>query len=397
MSEPRTVVCILVDAFRHDYLDAERAPFLAGLAGSAVHARMRPILGYSDSIRATIFTGRYPDEHGYWMEYCFRPESSPFSGLERLAPLDRLPSDFVRRGLKFSLSATLVRAIARRRGYDNLSLRHLPFRSLGSFDWTLRRDMTASHALEVPTVFDNLTAAGVEWSYLDSARSGRRGLLREIPSLSRETQYVFVYLHPIDMASHLFGTDSRIFWQVVRRTDLLVAEVVERLRRRLGELELVVFSDHGMANVEQLVAYPDLWIHPQFPRRFCFALDATMVRLWYHDDDRTLREELRDRVGSEAAGRFLEPAEIEELHLDFGNRLYGDDIYLLDPPVAIFPNFHSMLRPKAMHAYHPDEPDQHGIFIAPLGEEVGEVVELVDVNALSRRLLGVEEAVEIHA
>jgi hypothetical protein len=56
-----------------------------------------------------------------------------------------------------------------------------------------------------------------------------------------------------------------------------------------------------------------------------------------------------------------------------------------------------MLRPKAMHAYHPDEPDQHGIFIAPLGEEVGEVVELVDVNALSRRLLGVEEAVEIHA
>ena len=39
--------------------------------------------------------------------------------------------------------------------------------------------------------------------------------------------------------------------------------------------------------------------------------------------------------------------------------------------MAIFPNFHSMLNPRAMHAYHPDDPDQHGIFIAPPGRACG--------------------------
>ncbi len=49
---------------------------------------MRPLLGYSDSIRAAIFTGRYPDETGYWMEYCYRPGSTPLAPYARLSALD---------------------------------------------------------------------------------------------------------------------------------------------------------------------------------------------------------------------------------------------------------------------------------------------------------------------
>jgi hypothetical protein len=390
VTDGRPVVCVLVDAFRHDYLQKERAPFLTGLAERGAAARLRPILAYSDAIRATIFTGSYPDEHGYWMEYCFRPQSSPFSALERLRPLDRLPSDFARRALKFALSSTVVRARARRLGYDQLSLRHFPFRALGSFDWTLRSRMTAPGALGVPTLFDDLTQAGIEWAYLDSYEAGRRGVHRAADELPASTQFAFVYLHPIDMASHLVGVDSPLFWRIVRRTDALVEEVISRIQRRLGDHELVVFSDHGMSKVEHTVSFPDLWLHPGFPERFCFALDATMVRFWYHDPDPLLRAELRERVACAAPGRFLPRKELEELHLDFGNRLYGDEIYLLDPPGAIFPNFHSMLRPKAMHAYHPDEPDQHGIFIAPESESVEETVELVDVHSLCRGLTGVE-------
>ena len=373
MSQKRPVVCVLVDAFRHDYLDTGRAPFLARLAKRGSQARMRPILGYSDSIRATIFTGAYPDEHGYWMEYCYRPEASPMAPLARLAPLDRFPSDFAQRGMKFVLSNTVVRAIAKRRGYQTLSLRHFPFRSLNSFDWTLRTSMTEAGALGLPSLFDRLSSAGVEWSYLDSAKSGRHGLLQEAAQLSPQTEFVFVYVHQIDMASHLVGLDSRLFWRVVSRTDELVERAVETIGRRIGEHELVVFSDHGMSNVDRLVSYPELWVHPGFPERFCFALDATMVRLWYHDDDPLLRRQLREHVASKARGHFLSPDEVRKLHLDFGNRLYGDEIYLLEPPTAIFPNFHSMLRPKAMHAYHPDDSDQQGIFIAPDGTSVDEI------------------------
>jgi hypothetical protein len=45
-----------------------------------------------------------------------------------------------------------------------------------------------------------------------------------------------------------------------------------------------------------------------------------------------------------------------------------------------------------MHAYHPDDPDQQGIFIAPAGEPVSTPVELVDVHDLCARLTGLGAA-----
>lgn len=384
--------CVLVDAFRHDYLDARRTPVLSALAAEGAAARIRPVLGYSDAIRATIFTGAYPDEHGYWMEYCYRPESSPFRRYRRLAPLDRLPPDLARRGLKFLLSRSAVRTLARRRGYRELSLRHLPFRAAGCFDWTLRTAMTAPGALGRPTFFDELTRAGRTWEYVDFHRDGRRGGLERLDRLDPATDLVFVYLPQIDMASHVVGLDSPLFRRTVARTDALVGEVLRRVERRIGPAERLVFSDHGMSEVTRVVSFPGLLRDPGFPERFCVALDATMVRLWWLDPDEALRARVRREVAAASPGRFLEREELAALHLDFGHRLYGDEIFLLPPGVAVFPNFHSLLRPKAMHAYHPDDPDQHGIAIAPAGEEPDDPVELTAIAPLVLRRLGVTPA-----
>ena len=261
------------------------------------------------------------------------------------------------------LSQTAVRRTAARHDYEHMSLRHLPFRSLDRFDWTLRREMSAPGQLGAPTLFDRLSDAGLPWAYLDASKLGSRKLLEAVDALDPNVQFVFAYLHQVDMASHLFGIESRLFERTLRRTDELTRSVVERAQRRLPGLEVAVFSDHGMSPVDHIASYPSLWRHPGFPERFCFALDATMVRLWYEDDSPALRDELRTTVARGAPGRFLERDELVQLHLDFDNRLYGDEIYLLEPRTAIFPNFHSMLKPKAMHAYHPDDLEQHGIAI----------------------------------
>jgi Type I phosphodiesterase / nucleotide pyrophosphatase len=386
----RPLLYVLVDAVRHDYVEPARTPYLARLGAEAGLARMRPLLGYSDSIRAAIFTGCYPDETGYWMEYCFRPETTPLAPFARLAPLDALPNDFVRRGTKFVLSKALVNRTARRHGYEHLSLRHLPFRALDQFDWTLRHDMSAPGELGVPTIFDRLSAAGHSWSYLGADKLGAKGLLRAIDELPQDTSFAFVYLHQVDMASHMFGIESRLFERTLRRTDALTQTVVERVEQRLGPVDLAVFSDHGMSPVERIVSFPALWRHPAFPSRFCFALDATMVRLWFHDDSPRLRAEVHSYLAERAPGRFLPEEERVELHLDFDNRLYGDEIYLLEPRTAIFPNFHSMLRPKAMHAYHPDDVEQQGIAIGLQADT--DTVELVQLAPHAARTLALDES-----
>jgi hypothetical protein len=248
--------------------------------------------------------------------------------------------------------------------------------------------MTAPDALGVPTLFDRVSAAGLEWSYLDASKLGRRQLLEAIDALPQTTSFAFVYLHHVDMASHVVGIKSRLFERVLRRTDALAREVVERTERRLGNVESVIFSDHGMSPVDRVVGYPALWRHPGFPSRFCFALDATMVRLWFEDDSEALRDEVRGIVSGAAAGHFLSAEERAVLHLDFSDRLYGDEIFLLEPRTAIYPNFHSLQRPKAMHAYHPDDPEQHGIAIGLNSD--AETVELVTLAPHALLELGIQ-------
>lgn len=383
----RPLLCVLVDAVRHDYVDAARMPFLAARADELGAARIRPILGYSDSIRATIFTGAYPDEHGYWMEYSYRPGSNAFGPLGRLTALDSLPTDFVRRGAKFVLSQTAGRVLARRGGYHTLALRNLPFRALGSFDWTLKAGMLEG-ALARPTVFERLNDAGVRWAYLDSSKLGR-GLPAALDRLDPDTRLVFVYLHHVDMASHVVGIEGRLFERALARTDARVADVVDRVQARLGEVSLLLFSDHGMSTVDELVSYRRLERDPAFPRRFCFALDATMVRLWWPDADEPLRTRIRDEVRRGAPGRFLTLEELRDLRLPVPDVAWGEEVYLLDPGRAIFPNFHSLLPPKAMHAYHPDEPEQQGIVV---GARAGGTVDLVELAPLVLERLGVAQS-----
>lgn len=389
------LVCILVDAFRHDYLDARRTPVLSAVAAEGTAVPLHPILGYSDSIRATIFTGTYPDESGYWMEYCYRPDESPFKPASRFAAIDAFPSDLAQRLLKFGLSKAVMPRVARRRGYETLHLRHFPFRAMPFLDYTLREPMMAPHALGVPTIFDRLTAAGMNWSYISSAERNRTELLRAVENVTPDTDLLFVYLHQVDMASHLWGIESPRFWKAVQRTDALTGEVLSRARARIGEHNTLIFSDHGMSQIRNWVAIPELLRHRDFGSRFCCALDATMVRLWYFDSDETLRDELRALVSGRFPGRFLGEQDLIDLHVHFSDRRYGDEMFLIEPGTVVHPNFHSYLRPKAMHAYHPDEPEQQGILVASAGpaRRLGSNADMIDIAPLIGRLCNLPEPI----
>jgi predicted AlkP superfamily pyrophosphatase or phosphodiesterase len=203
---------------------------------------------------------------------------------------------------------------------------------------------------------------------------------------------VFVYLHHVDMASHLFGLGSARFERSLRTVDALAAQVHGAVRSRLGEPSVVVFSDHGMSPAERIVAIPELRRHPAFGSGFCFALDATMVRLWFLRDEPALRDELRSLVAAKLPGWFLSQRDRVRLHVDFQHSLYGEDIFLAEPGTVIFPNFHSYVRPKAMHAYDPTDPDQDGILIASEGVlSDREAPTMVDLAPLCLRLVGLAQ------
>lgn len=376
------ILSILVDSLRYDHVNEKDTPFLHELSQRGVKVPLKPILGYSDSILATILTGKYPDKHGYWMSYRYSPESSPFKALRALRFIDLIPSDLIRRGIKFILSSTLCRILAKTAGYAKLDLHNIPFSIVDRFDATLRKSMlTEKPFSECQTLFDVLRESGIRFAYFDS--TGLKGkLLKKIGKMDPETRFVFVYLHYIDQASHWFGLGSRKFTRSLRSVNVLVYHIVQLVTGVFGEEPIImVFSDHGMAEEERRIDLSHLMRLRGFGDEFIFVLDATMVRAWYSNDK--ARERFRRAIKEIGHCMRLTDQRKRELGIAFEGNGYGDDVFLFEPGYVIFPNFYSYVRPRAMHAYDPEHPTQQGVFILQGCDAVtfprGRSVDVVDI------------------
>jgi len=392
------VLAVLIDAFRYDYLSHNLTPFLWSLTKRGFCAPLQPILGYSDAIRATIFTGTYPDVHGYWIKYSFRPGNSPFKFLENLKFIDHVPDSLGKRAFRFALSLVLGKVIALKCNRSAIGADNIPFGAAPFFDATLEKDMVSPRAFgNFPSLFDVLLEHDIPFSFVNSIilrdKLGKR-VRKKLRGLSEDTQFIFVYLDHLDFAAHRFGIRSRRFKCMVRYIDALIGDLIRTVKKRFDdEFILIIFSDHGMAEVENFINFERMIFDKQFGKDYIFFLDSTMIRIWYLNE--VVKEEIRDRFNKLPYGSFLSRDERASLRINFSHRYYGDDIYLIEPGYSIFPDFMSWLKPKAMHAYHPKHRSQLGILICNDGERKHfcanqEMVKLIDIMPTLLDALGIE-------
>jgi hypothetical protein len=348
------VALILVDALRFDFVSKRFTPFISSLG---MVRPLKTILGYSDAIRASIYSGTFPDKHGYWIKCCFRPDSSPFRGLKILKPIDSLPFFFARRGAKFVLDGTLCKMLKYMYGYHEMAVFNIPLNVVNFFDVSIKGTMERG-ALKVPTMFDLIREHDLSFQYIDTVRHSFR-FMRKFNSISGNEELIFVYIHYLDYAAHRFGIKSQLYIKYLCFVDQIVKAVVNKLVKKFpGELDILLFSDHGIIQTERYLNLTPFIKNSAFGRDYVFFLDSTMIHLWYLNSSR--KGEVRNMFKHLQAGSFLSEEERKQLRISFDHRLYGDDIYLLDPPYSIFPNFISLIKPKAMHAYHPKYDHQKG-------------------------------------
>jgi len=390
----KCVLVILVDAFRYDYLSEKCTPFIYSICKQGFYAPLRPILGFSDAIRATIFTGTYPDVHNYWIMYRYSPETSPFRMFKALKFIDYIPIGLLKRGIKFVLSATLCKFLGEIYDYHELTVRNIPFNIIHFFDFTSKKSILFPRVLNgLPTLFDVLRDHDVKFTYLDSTKLRGR-LLHDLRMLNPDVQVIIAYLHYLDYAAHRHGLNSPHFWVQIKNIDETIKSIVNSAKQRFGnKLNVIIFSDHGMAQTTEFLNFERFMHHKKFGEEFLFFLDSTMVRLWYINPN--VKEEVRRVFHRLGYGTFLSEKEKKELRINFNHRYYGDDIYLIKPGFSIFSNFISLLKPKAMHAYHPKYDHQLGIAIFS-GEEFESIkqdikfTELVDIMPTILDVLGLE-------
>jgi len=352
----KKIVCIFVDALRNDFITSEKMPFLSSLVEKYGLNEVETILGYSDAIESSIFTGTYPDKHGYWMKYWYDPENSPFKDdiFKILKVIDKIPNPKIRSGINYLLHYTLYEWYSKRKGYSELSTGNIPYNLIKKFDYTRKKSLIDKNVFEIKTLFDILRKNGMDFFY---NRSIRKKNLQRFDNVNLG----IIYLSDIDFSAHQYGIYDEKFIKYLRRTDEKIEKIYNFVSKNYSNVDICIFSDHGMAEVNDILNFDALFDEKGFEDRFLFVLDGTMLRFWYFDEE--IKEYIRQSFSKRDYGHFLAEKEKKELRIDFNHKRYGDDIFLLNQGHAIYPNFLSWDKPEAMHAYHPRNEEQNGIFL----------------------------------
>jgi hypothetical protein len=350
--KPILPLFIMVDACGWEIV--RRDPFGKNFAPH--RRRLESVFGYSSTCVPSILSGRWPDEHRNWCYFVYDPKNSPFRSLRWLRWLPRAVTS--RRRFRRYLTK-VVKVQLKFRGYFDLY--NIPFKFIHLFDFTEKKSPLQPGGMNVgPNIFDFLVAHQIPYFVTDTAKSEEQNRDDLIAAISSErVDFAFQYWAGLDGLLHMVGNQSPEVPARLRVYEQWIEQVLAAAKNHYAEVRLYIFSDHGMANCDQLV---DLKTRIEaLPVRmetdYAVVYDSTMARFWFFND--TARRLITAELQKVPEGRIVPDAELAQMRAFFADHYFGELVFLMREGVLIVPS-HMGERPlRAMHGYHPTDPQSY--------------------------------------
>ena len=369
---------IMIDAMgweiiKHDPFGKDFAP---------TRKRLESVFGYSSACVPSILSGRWPDDHRNWCYFVHDPKHSPFQSLRWLRWFPRAVTS--RRIFRRYLTR-LVKTRLRFRGYFDLY--NIPFDQIDQYDFTEKRSPLQPGGMNRGTnIFDVLVEQNTPYFVSDPAKTEEanfetlRGALRQ-----GTVDFAFMYWAGLDGLLHSVGNDSPEVGPRLRVYEDWIRQLLAAARGQYGEVELYVFSDHGMANCDE---HLDLMARIEaLPLKtetdYAVVYDSTMARFWFFND--RARQLITAELGRVPEGRIMPEAELARYHTLFTDHYFGELIFLAREGVLIVPS-HMGERPiRAMHGYHPTDKHSYASLLTNQPTIPEEVTTIPQIGDLMRR------------
>lgn len=345
----RPALTIFIDGLPFDQL--EKMPYAREFPS---RARLIPRLGYSVNCQTELFTGKSPDELGFWCEWSYSPDTSPFramkTALRLLTPIE------------WSYAAKRVFHRLLDRFAPVSYTKHIPLRYLAMFDET--GHSVFDPRFDQPSLLDDQRMT--KFLYHQFPPGPRRDLdatdavLRFIEN-SDSPGSIIVTLVQLDHCSHWEGVGSPAYESQLRENDTIIQQLTEAYLQKEPDGVVFVVSDHGMTNIEDTI---EVELESNFglanEDTYTYFSEATLLRVWIHDDSLELR--IQSYLDSIQGLERVEEAERKELGLT--NESFGDLIYHTPVGIQIVPSFWGPKPSVGMHGHHPRYPGQHGVCLS---------------------------------
>ncbi|MFA6635892.1 MAG: alkaline phosphatase family protein [Candidatus Omnitrophota bacterium] len=358
---------ILIDALGWEYV--KNRPFLEDIASTKIP--VKSLLGFSSGVIPSILTGKYPREHEHWALYFYAPETSPFRWSRILS---WVPGNI----LNSRVSRKIIEEISRRvMGYTGYFETYLiPVEQLKYFDISESRNIYKPEGIRsADSIFDIFHKNNVNYKCYAYPAKDKEIFLKAKKSIeNNESDVYFLYLSELDHFLHSNCDNNR---KVNERISLYEDRIMDLYNSALGahgSVQLMVFSDHGMAKVDE--AYD---LRKEIDASGLKALsdykafyDSTMARFWFSNEN--ARENMTTLLKKKPYGRILSREDLLRHGVYFDDDRYGETIFLMNTGTVITPSFMGNKAPCGMHGYDPDDKKMDAMLVSTEAvQDVGDV------------------------
>ncbi len=377
--DEKVLICVLLDGLGYELV--QQMSFLGNLFEDV--RPLKTVLGYSCAAQPSILTGLSPAEHGGLCVYYRSPKS--IFGWMRMLPL--LPNMFRRRRL-IKEAVDLTRRFFRITGYFNIWA--IPYELLPRFQFYERKGFYTRHPLkEISTILDEARDKGISVSsYYWNTPKDQIFSETEDKLVARQARFHYLYIAGTDSLLHANGNDLGSVENELRGYADQIRRIHRIAKENYSEVELMVFSDHGMLDVTKSVdaMTPISKLPYRLGEDYLAFYDATMVRFWF--DNPSCRQPIMEVMANIEGLRLLSDRELEGLGSLFPDHRYGEAIYLAEGGTIISPSFFGRSEHirGGMHGYHPQE-SSYEAFVGFSNLDVGEPKAITDLYEIMRRSL----------
>ena len=369
---------VFVDAcgweiIRQDPFAREFAPLRKKLAS---------VFGYSSTCVPSILSGRWPDEHRNWSYFVYDPKNSPFKSLRALR---WLPNAMTSRRIFRRWLSKFVKVQLSFRGYFDLY--NIPFKYISLYDFTEKKSPLQPRGMNRgPNIFDFLEEKRIRYHVSQPENPEAHNLDALIADIGKEEiDFAFLYWPGLDGLLHMVGNQSPEVPAKLRIYEQWLEKLMAAAKQHYAEVRLYIFSDHGMANCDELLDLKAK-IEPlplRFGEDYVVVYDSTMARFWFFND--RARTEITRVLNGVPQGRIVPDAELKQMRALFEDRYFGELIFLVKEGVLIVPS-HMGERPiRGMHGYHPTDPQSYAMLCTNQPEIPDEVNAIPDIYKLMTR------------
>lgn len=354
----------------------KKYPFLNGDLPN--RAPLETIFGYSSACDPSILTGKYPEEHNHFSFFYYNPKKSPFS---LCRPLSIFPKWLTRRGRVRRLMSRLIGRLYGFTGY--FQIYNMPFNKIHLFDYSEKKDIYEAGGINSgdETIFDYYRQNNIPFHYSNWRKGEAFNLDYAKKDLSQgKVKSCYLFLGHLDAVLHEFGTDHENVANKIKWYEEQLASVFKTARENYDEVDIYVFSDHGMTNViRDYDLMADIATLPlTFNKDYAAVYDSTMARFWFFND--RAKELIVEKLNTVSCGRILSEEDNIRYHCNFKTNMYGDLFYLLDPGVLLNPSFMGEYSLKGMHGYDAFDKDSvAAMFSSKSGELPKNLTEIYNV------------------